>query len=486
MSFIERHGLWTPAQAGAADDMARIIVERELETVRVAFADQHGLVRGKTIIAAGAVKAMHAGVRMVGTLLLKDTSNRTAFPVFTPGAGFDSREFEGAADLVLVPDPTTFRVLPWDERAGWVLCEAYFTDGRPVPFDTRRMLRQALERLAARGFDFVSGLEVELHVFRLVDPRLDLSDSGWPPAPPDVALLTSGNQLLSEQRYDRMAPVLDILRREVLALGLPLRSVEAEFGPSQCEFVFDTGSGLESADTMIMFRNAVKQIARRHGYHATFMCRPRVPHVMSSGWHLHQSLRDRRSGRNAFAAESRAGSPQSASHHLSATGVHFLGGLLAHARGYAAFATPTINGYRRYHRANSLAPDRVVWGADNRGAMIRVVGAPLDPATRLENRLGEPAANPYLYMASQIYAGLDGLAQGIEPPPSCDAPYTQPAEQLPVSLESALAALRASTVMRAGFGDEVIDYYTRIKEFELARFNEEVSEWEQREYFDLF
>jgi glutamine synthetase len=367
-----------------------------------------------------------------------------------------------------------------------VLCEAYFQDGRPVPFDTRRMLRQATRRLADSGFDYVTGLEIELHIFRLVNPRLSLSDSSWPPSPPDVELLSAGHQLLNEQRYDRMAPVLELLRRELLKMGLPLRSVEVEFGPSQCEFVFDPGVGMESADTMILFRNAVKQIARRNGYHATFMCRPRIPDVMSSGWHLHQSLRDRRTGHNAFAAEARRGALDAASHYLSPTGVYFLGGLLAHARGCAAFATPTINGYRRYHRANSLAPDRVVWGGDNRGAMIRVVGEPHDPATRLENRLGEPAANPYLFMASQIYAGLDGLARMTEPGASSASPYETEAERLPTSLENALAALRASKVMREGFGEAFIDYYARIKEFEIARFNEEVSEWEQREYFDLY
>jgi len=486
MSFIERHNLWSAAQEAAAREMERTIAARGLETLRVAFADQHGLLRGKTLVTADVLKTLRAGVRMVGTLLLKDTSNRTAFQVFTPGAGFELREFEGAADLVLVPDPSTFRVLPWAERAGWVQCEAYFPDGRPVPFDSRQVLRQALSRLADAGFDYVTGLEVELHIFRLVNPSLSLADSGWPPTPPQVELLSAGHQLLNEQRYDRMAPVLELLRRQIVELGLPLRSVEVEFGPSQCEFVFDTGEGIESADTMVLFRNAVKQIARRNGCHATFMCRPRFPDVMSSGWHLHQSLRDRSSGANAFAAEERRGPPEAAGHYLTATGVHFLGGLLAHAGACAAFAVPTINGYRRFHRANSLAPDRIVWGGDNRGAMIRVVGGPRDPATRLENRLGEPAANPYLFMASQIHAGLDGLARGTEPGAASSMPYQAQAERLPTSLEGALAALRASPVMRAGFGARFVEYFARIKEFEIARFNEEVSEWEQREYFDLY
>jgi glutamine synthetase len=230
---------------------------------------------------------------------------------------------------------------------------------------------------------------------------------------------------------------------------------------------------------MVLFRSAVKQVCRRHGYHATFMCRPRIPNVMSSGWHLHQSLRRRADGANAFAA-SEAGA------WLSDTGRRFLGGLLAHARGGAALSTPTINGYRRY-RPYSLAPDRAIWGRENRGAMVRVVsGGPGDPGTRLENRAGEPAANPYLYFASQIFAGLDGLERKLDPGPSADTPYEAEAPPLPRSLGEALEALRADACLRDGLGSRFVDYFCRIKEAELARFQLEVTEWEHREYFEMF
>ena len=162
-----------------------------------------------------------------------------------------------------------------------------------------------------------------------------------------------------------------------------------------------------------------------------------------------------------------------------------MGGLLAHARAAAGFTTPTINGYKRY-RSYSLAPDRVIWGRDNRGAMIRVPGGPGDPATRLENRVGEPAANPYLYMASQVVTGLDGMERMLDPGPSADTPYEVEAPHLPKSLEQALAALREDACLAAGFGKNFIDYYLRIKEAEIARFQSEVTEWEQREYFELF
>ena len=478
LPFVERHGLRDAGQAAAAAQVVERIRAEGLELVRFVFADQHGLLRGKTLVASEAAIAMQAGLGLVGTTLLKDSSDRTAWPVFSPGAGFGSREFEGAADVLLVGDPQSFRLLPWSPRSGWILCDAYFADGRPVPFDTRGTYRQALARLAAAGYDYKVGLEVEFHVYRLDEPRVAPEAAGWPGEPPAVSLLNTGYRLLSEQRYDQLEPVIELLRAPLQALGLPLRSIEIELGPSQVEFVFGAGIGLEPADAMILFRSAAKQILRRHGYHASFMCRPKLPGVMSSGWHLHQSLVARDDGRNAFAGDGDE-------NPLSPVGRHFLAGLLAHARAAAAFATPTINGYRRF-RPNSLAPDRATWGFDNRGAMVRVIGGAGDPGTRLENRVGEPAANPYLYFASQIHAGLDGIARRLEPGPSADRPYEAPAALLPRSLEEALAALHDDTELVEAFGPKVIDWYTRIKRAEIARFESEVTDWEQREYFDMF
>jgi glutamine synthetase len=443
-----------------------------LKAVRFSFADQHGVLRGKTLAVAEVPAALERGVTVTSTLLLKDTSHRTVFPAFTPGGGVGMAEMQGAADLLMMADPATFRVLPWAPETGWVLCELAFQDGRPAPFCTRRILKGALEKL--KPFEFICGLEIEFHVFRIADPNLRPADAGQPGTPPGVALLTTGYQYLTENRYDLIDPVIQILRKELSLLDLPLRSFEVEFGPSQVEITLGVLPGLAAADAMVLFRSAVKQIARRHGYHATFMCRPRLPNVMSSGWHLHQSLA--RDGRNAFVAEAE---------DLSPVGKGWLAGLLAHARGACALSTPTINGYKRY-RPYTLAPDRVVWGKENRGALVRVIGGPGDPGTRLENRIGEPAANPYLYLASQIYSGLDGMARKLPLPPSAETPYEAQADPLPRTLEEALHALRADAALKKGLGETFVDYYCRIKEAEIARFNSEVSEWEHREYFDLF
>jgi glutamine synthetase len=442
-----------------------------LKFVRFSFADQHGVLRGKTLAVSEVKAALEHGVTVTSTLLLKDTSHRTVFPAFTPGGGVGMPELQGAADVLMVADPSTFRVLPWAPDTGWFLCDLKLQDGRPVPYCTRSLLRDALQK---SPYEMICGLEVEFHVFRISNENLQPSDAGQPGNPPSVELLTTGYQYLTEQRYDQIDPVVQILRSNLEALQLPLRSFEVEFGPSQFEFTLAPLPALAAADAMILLRSAVKQVARRHGYHATFMCRPNLPNVMSSGWHLHQSLGG--SGKNLFSDPKQ---------DLSEIGKQYLAGLLSHARGACVFSTPTINGYKRY-RPYSLAPDRVVWGKENRGALLRVVGRPGDPGTRIENRIGEPAANPYLYFASQLYSGLDGLQRKLPLQPPADTPYEAKAEFLPRTLAEAIAALREDVYLKRALGEGFVDYYCRIKEAEIARFQLEVSEWEQREYFDLF
>ena len=483
--------MWTPEQRRAAAAVEREIKRRKLEVVRFAFADQHGVLRGKTLVASEAGHAMRAGVSMTSTLLAKDTSHRTVFPVFAAGGGMGLDEMEGAGNFIMIADPATFRVLPWANKTGWMLCDIYFPNGNPVPVSTRALYLAALAKLARAGFGYLAGLEVEFHLFKLLDPRLSTEELTWPAEAPLVEHTTHGFQYLTEARFDQVDPMLEILRKTMMALGMPLISLEVELGPSQFEFTFAPEAGLAAADTMVLFRSALKQVARRHGHLVSFMCRPRMPNAFASGWHLHQSLLDLKSNRNAFVSNDPA-------EPLSPLGRAFLAGLLAHARAAAAFTTPTVNGYKRYHGVNSMAPIQAIWAHDNRGVMIRVLGTPGDPAAHLENRAGEPLANAYLYMASQIHSGLDGIARKRKPGPPADAPYETPpgnvADPLPQSLAEALTALDTSTCLRAGFGDAFVDYYRRIKQAEIARCEEandqaggaaDVTAWEHKEYFDL-
>ena len=301
-SFAQRCGLHDAAREEAVQRLGRQVTEQQLELVRFAWCDLHGVLRGKTLVAGAMERALREGVGLVSTLMLKDTSDRTAFKVFEPGGTATLPGFGFANNLLLLADPDSFRQLPWTPGTGWLRAQPWFQDGTPVELDTRRVLQRALAKLADAGYTMKCGLEVEFHVYRLRSPQaaLDPLQADWPGPAPEVDLVHPGYNLLAEGWFDLAEEPLRIVQRTAQALGLPLLSLEVELGPSQVEAVFDATDALTAADNMVLFRNAVKMALRRAGYHATFMCRPPFPNIMSSGWHLHQSLCDARSGRNAF------------------------------------------------------------------------------------------------------------------------------------------------------------------------------------------
>jgi len=468
---------WSDTDFARARNVLKQARAAGLETIRVVFADQHGVTRGKTLMIDALPAAFENGVAMTSTLLLKDTSHRTVFPVWEDDSGFGSGVLTGAADFLMLPDPTTFKILPWTPTTGWILCDIYHPDGTDILMSSRRILKDALGRLADKGMHLVSGLEVEFTVLSVQDDGLSHANADWQEAPATTRLLSHGYQHLTEGRIDRMHDITEVLRRNAQALDMPLRSIEAEFGPSQLEFVFDPLPGIGSADLMVLFRNMVKQVATRAGLHATFMSRPAFKNAMGSGWHLHQSVLDTQSGKNLF---------QSANgDELTQTAAQWLAGLLAHAAESCIFSTPTVNGYKRY-QPFALAPDRIQWGRDNRGAMLRVIAGANNPASRIENRVGEPAANPYLYLASQVLSGLDGIDRHLVPPAEVSRPYQSQADMLPTDLGAAIAAFEASTFYRAKLGADYVDYLSHIKHAEWRRYLGVVSDWEQREYFSTF
>ena len=488
MSLAARCGVHSAARQAACAALLARLRDEGIEQLRVAWADMHGTLRGKTLVCgSGAVAdALDNGIGMVSTLLLKDTSDRTAFKVFEPGALSALAGFGAANNAWLLPDPASFQRLPWASGTGWLRAEPCWADGGAVLVDPRRVLQRALGQLAERGLALRCGLEVEFHIYRIVDERLGSEDAAWPAEPPAVRLLHPGYQLLSEAWADLAHEPLDIVRRTALALGLPLRSLEIEIGPSQFEAVFDATDALTAADQMVLFRSATRQALRRAGYHASFVCRPPLPHAVASGWHLHQSLVDAQ-GRSVMAPEHAAGQAGDARQWLSEAGACWLGGLLAHATGMAALCAPTLPAYSRY-RGSVMAPQAAVWGRDNRGALLRVLGGPGDGATRIENRLGEPMANPYLLMAAQVLAGLDGLQRQLQPGPASEAPYSPGAPALPTTLAQALDALAADTVLQQGLGAEMARVFDTIKRQEIARHAEaaDAAEWERREYFGRY
>jgi glutamine synthetase len=272
--FVARHGLWTQAQQDAAAGVAARI--EKLGVVRFAFSDPHGVVRRKTLVAAEAARALRTGVTCTLTMLLKDRSGRTAFPIFRAGG-------DGAGDMVMVADPCRFDVLPWAPHSGWILCDLYRMDGTPHPYSTRALLRRMLTRLAGHGYTWRAGLEVEFHLLRCAEAVPTTDHIAMPGPPPQVTPLNHGYQYLTEQRYDSLDPLLETLRRHLQELGLPLRSLEVEYGPSQVEVTLGATAVMEPADQMLLLRSATKQIFAREGYLASFMCRPQLPHAASSG-----------------------------------------------------------------------------------------------------------------------------------------------------------------------------------------------------------
>jgi len=450
--------------------------------------DQHGVPRGKALSPDVAIAAMTNGLDFSGAIYSLDSGNQVFVPAFAAGGGFGIDEFTGFPDIVLVPDPATFRILPWADSTGWMLCDTYFSNGQPMPLDGRGLMRRMLGELGEAGYDYLAGIEVEYYIVKVDGDRITPENAGFTPPPPPVSVWERGYQYLSEVRLDSVASTLEAIRDGLAAVGLPPRSMEDEWGPGQMEFSFSPIGGLAAADAVVLFRSAVKQICQRRGLLATFMCRPGLPNFFSSGWHLHESLISRQDGTNAFA---------STDDWLSATGRHFVAGLLEHSMPMTMFATPTVNGYKRY-RPYSFAPDRVCWALENRGALVRAQGAPGDTNSHVEMRMGEPAANPYLYMAANIAAGLDGMRRQLDPPPPVEAdPYVTQNPMLPTSLADAVGALEKDRFFRTAFGDTLVDYLLQMKRSEFGRYEaaiaenplpdgQDVSEWEMREYFEFY
>jgi glutamine synthetase len=468
-------GRWDADRYVAADAVLARCAAEGIEAVRIVMADQHGVTRGKTVTVGALESAFRNGIGAPSTLLLKDTSHATVYPVWQEDAGFGAGILTGASDIVLLPDPTTFQVLPWAEATGWMLADICLPGGAETGLSTRGLLQAALARLADKGMTLTAGLEVEFTILKVEDPRLGHDSGDFQEEPPKTSLLAHGYQHLTEGRMDRMDAILTELRRTAQALGMPVRSVEAEFGPSQVEFVFDPLPGLQAADMMILFRNMVKQVCARHGLHATFMTRPGFKNAMGTGWHLHMSVAGR-DGRNLFMPEGEGLSP-------AASG--WIAGLLEHAASGCLLTTPSVNGYKRY-QPFQLAPDRIQWARDNRGAMLRVLTARGDAASRIENRVGEPMANPYLYLASQILAGLDGIERGLAAPPPVEQPYATDAALLPGDLGTAIGAFEASAFWRSSLGETFVTYLAHLKRAEWKRYLAQVSDWEMREYFSTF
>lgn len=453
-----------------ADEIIAKVEADGIETIRVVFTDPHGILRGKTITATALPGAFTSGVRVPSTLLLKDLSHRTAFPVWHG----DTAPMQGAADVILRLDADSFRRLPWSPHSALIHGDVTAMDGAPIPFASRAILAKAEADLAQAGLTATMGLEVEFQIYRVTDPALGAADCTMPGAPPQVENTTQGYQYLTATRYAEVEPMLDRIRRGAEEMGMDVRSVEVEMGPSQFEFTFAPGRPSQIAEMAVNFRMLAKELCARHGLLASFMPKPALPNAAANGWHIHQSLSDE-TGRNLFTPDGPG---------LTQTAAHWTAGLLTHASACCLLTNPTVNSYKRFV-PHQLAPNRIGWGVDNRGAMIRAITGLDDPASRIENRLPDSAVNPYLAFAAQLHAGLAGLREAAAPPAPLSDPYDAGAPPLPTSLGDAIDAFAACETMRAALTPDVADWLVTLKRHEWTRYLAHISDWEQAEYFSI-
>ncbi|NHI12102.1 putative glutamine synthetase [Streptomyces sp. KO7888] len=488
-SFVARHGLWDEARVAAAERVEASLADVDL--VRLVFGDPHGLARSKTLTAEAFRGVLRNGMNYSPGPFVFDTGHAVAVD-FLGDHGIGVDEIAGAGNFVLVPDPLTFQPLPGgDARTAWVIGDEYLRDGSPHPLSSRAVLRRVVDRYTGQGLAPVLGLEVEWYLTRRLDddPGNTGNGFGLQGRAPRVAALNAGYQFNLDGHYDSVAHLTDPLALHLLALGLPLRSMEHESGPGQVETTFSPMSALDTADAMLLFRTVAKSWCARRGHHASFMSQPLIDAADPSGWHLNQSVTDLASGHNLFGAEGPSGG-------LSPHGKAYAEGLLDWARELCLLSVPTVNGYRRLAAEHTLAPTRPGWSEEDRSAMVRVVGHGV--GAHLENRIGEPCANPYLAVAAQLFAGLEGLTARPEPQDAAATAAPAPGGApglVPQHLREALDAFRAGRAARL-LGEPLAACLAKLKESELRRYEAwclqapptpgRVSDWEQREYFGAY
>jgi len=394
------------------------------------------------------------------------------------GMGFDGSSITGfnaieESDMVAIPDPETFQLMPWKQgetKVARMICDIVTPDGNPYEGDPRYVLRRALDRMAALGFDtFNVGPELEYFLFRDDKGTETLDEGGY------FAMTTL--DAASELRQETV--------RALEGMGIPIEYVHHEVGPSQHEIDMRFSDALAMADHTVTYRLIVKEIAKKSGYHATFMPKP-IFGENGSGMHTHQSLF--KEGRNAFFD----GDDQ---WNLSADGKAFIAGQLRHAREISAVFAQWVNSYKRLVPGYE-APVYVAWSRRNRSALIRIPlykpGA--EQATRAEIRCPDPACNPYLTFAALLHAGLEGIEQGYElPDPMETNLYHLTAEQrkergivsLPETLGEAVDALAGSELVRKALGPHIFDRYVELKRGEWDEYRVQLTEWELKKYLSV-
>ena len=423
-------------------------------SIRVLYPDLHGVARGKDVPIAEFDYVLEQGLRFCAAVMGTDLRH-------TPVVGAD----EGYPDLVARPDMTTMTTLPWEPGVASCLADLEPAEGgAPIP-DPRGAVRRAVEDLRAIGLDPIVGPELE---FFLVRPDQAATHGIRRHIDRPSMVYTVGPQADPDGIVRAMTEALGQLGLEVLA-------VNHEFMNGQYEVGLRHTDALRAADRAFRLKASVKDMAAAHGLVATFMGKP-FNDQGGSGAHLHVSVKG--DERNAFDAPGDE-------HGVSAVLRAFTAGVLAHAAGLMAFLNPTVNAYRRT-RPDSLAPTHTNWGWDNRSTFIRIPPE-RGRGTRIEIRVADGAANPYLAIAAVLSAGAHGVREGLRPPPPVDGDAYRADRRvigrpLPVSLDAALEALASDEVLCRALGPEIFKTFLALKRFEVERHRTWVSDWEIAEY----
>jgi glutamine synthetase len=424
-----------------------------IDVIRVSYADMIGVDRGRDVLLEELPTAAGHGLAFCRAVYHTSPMG----DVVPVQGGLEV----GLPDITVFPDLTTVTALPWEPRAAWCIGDAVTPGGGPAAESPRVVAQRVARHAAGLGYSLVCGPELE---FYLCEPG---PGGGWQRYANEL-----GNVYVVGRKGDPQGVLLDMLR-QLRDAGLRVTAANHEFSPGQFEINLGHSDLADAADRSFRLKSAVQEIARHRGMLATFMAKP-FNDEGGSGFHVHLSINDE-AGANVF------GDPAGPD-GLSATGRHAVGGVLRHARALSALLNPTINSYKRFG-PDTLAPWLIDWGLDNRSAMVRIPPE-RGPAARMEVRLGDATANPYLAMAAIGAAVCLGIADKAEPPEKLEGYGYDPAraEVLPQRLGDALDALEADQELTEILGGYFVTSFLAYKRNEIERFERFVTDWEFREY----
>lgn len=438
------------------DTLKSLTTTGEIDTVLACIVDMQGRLMGKRFVAQHFVDSAWEETHCCNYLLATDLEMYTV-------EGYASTSWAGGyGDYVMRPDLSTLRRAAWLEGTALVLCDVMDHHGHhTIAHSPRAMLKTQLDRLNALGFEAVAATELEFFIFE--QSYEEMQKSGYR----DLTPISGYNEDYHILQTTKEEDVMRRLRNTLYASGVPVEGSKGEAEAGQEELNIRYGSAMQAAENHTIAKHAAKEIGWQQGRAISFLPKWH-PERVGSAAHVHQSLTC--DGKPAFHDPDKELG-------LSDTGRHYLGGLLRYASDFTVFMAPYVNSYKRF-QAGSFAPTRKVWSVDNRTAAFRLCGDS-SPAIRVECRVPGADVNPYLAIAAMLAAGMAGIEEKIEPgaPLQGDA-YEGTSGSIPTNLRDATAALRGSDMLRAAFGDPVVDHYTRMAEWEQEAFDAAVTDWE--------